>query len=407
MITLTLAWRNLFKRNRQSLILLMAISIGLAGLIFLQAMMDGFYDLMIRSVVDTSMGYIQVHEKDYLLKQDIKQAITDVDQVTDKISRVPHVKGVSPRVLVNGFFSSPESSNYGRLYGVNPLLEDTVTVINGKLVNGKNLEKDDMYGAFIGQALADKLKLDIDDKIVIQSKDVTGNVSGSAFRVRGTFRTPSKDFDKTNVYITLDAARKMLGLKNEVQEIAVRVDAQKNVNKAAQGIITALNNPGLEVKTWQQLDPLLTQEIEMSNQFSAIFYLIVFVALAFGIINAYLMEIFDRIKEFGIMMSLGVKPSGIFAVLMVESVLLAVAGAVLGSLLGIVLVNVILNNQLNLGEIGKGMEYMGLSRIIPLIVTKQALLLCSASTMIAVILSTVYPAIRASLFKPVEAIRQG
>jgi len=405
MITIILAWRNLITRNRQSLILLLAISIGLFGLIFLQAFMDGFYVLMINTAIDTDLGYIQVHQKDFLLKRDVKLTIPGTDEILKEINTTPDVTGVSPRILGNGFFSSPESSNYGRIYGIDPRMEDSVTVISSKLVKGEKLLKDDEHKAFIGQALADKLKIDIGDKFVIQAKDVEGNMGGSAFRVKGTFRTASKDFDKSNVYITLEAARKMMALKDNVHEIAIRIDKQENLNETTDAITRKINNNKVSVQTWQQLQPTLKQMLKMSKQFTYIFYLIVYVALAFGIINAFLMEIFDRIREFGIMMALGTRPSRIFFVLLWESALLAIVSSFLGTAMALIFINYIMKNQMNLSFLGDGMAFLGLGNIIPLTITPGALIICILSTVVAVIAATIYPALRAAMFKPVEAMR--
>ena len=405
MIVLKLAWRNLIVRNKQTLILLLAISMGVFGLIFLESFMEGFYVLMIDTAINTDMGHIQVHEKDYLEKRDVLLVIPDSDKKIQQISKTSHVKGVSPRILANGFFSSPESSNYGRIFGIDPRMEESVTTICSKIVKGEKLAKGDDHQVFIGQALADKLKIDIGDKMVLQAKDTTGSIGGSAFRVKGTFKTSSKDFDKTNVYVTTEAARKMLSLKKDFHEIAIRVDNQKNVNSTSAAIKSKIGNKIISVETWQQLQPVLTQMIDMSRQMTYIFYLIVYIALAFGIINAFMMEIFDRIKEFGIMMSLGTRPSNIFSLLMWESILLSFASAIMGSIISVLFIKLVMRSQMDLSMFGNGMGFMGLSNIIPLPLTPTMIMRCAVSTIIAVIVATIYPALRAALFKPVEAVR--
>lgn len=182
-------------------------------------------------------------------------------------------------------------------------------------MKGEKPVKDEDDKILIGEALAEKLKIDIGDKMVVQSKDITGSMSGLAFRVKGIYRTSSKEYDRGNVYITTEAARKLLALKDDFHEIAVWVDDQKNISGAASVITGKAGNDIIRVETWEQLQPVLTQMIQMSKQMTWIFYIIVYIALAFGIVNAFMMQIFERIKEFGTMMSIGVRPFTIFAVL--------------------------------------------------------------------------------------------
>lgn len=405
MIVLKLAWRNLIVRNRQTLILLLAISMGLFGLIFLEAFMDGFYLEMVNTVIDTDMGHIQVHEKDYLKKFDVELVIPDSDKVIREASATDHVTGVSPRILANGFFSSPESSNYGKVFGIDPRMEESVTHIFSKIVKGEKPTKGDDDKILIGEALAEKLKIDIGDKMVVQSKDITGSMSGLAFRVKGIYRTSSREYDKSNVYITTESARKLLSLEKNFHEIAIRVDEQKNVNGAAAIIADKVGNKLIKVETWEQLQPVLTQMIQMSKQMTWIFYLIVYIALAFGIVNAFMMEIFERIREFGIMMSLGVRPFSIFAVLMWESAILALASSFIGTGIAFIFIKLIMKSQMDLSIFGSGMSFLGLNSIIPLPITIDAIMKCSLSTIAAVVIATIYPAVRAMLFKPVEAVR--
>ncbi|MCD4786013.1 MAG: ABC transporter permease [Candidatus Eremiobacteraeota bacterium] len=407
MILLKLALRNLVKRKRQTIILLLAIASGLFGIICMNAMMDGFYALMINTAVDTNMGSMQIHEKDYLLKRDAKLYMKDPRKIEEVIEKEPHVTGFSPRVLTLGFVSSAEDSNFAKVYGIDPLLEGTVTIINEDIVEGKHLEKNDKYKVYMGKALADKLNVGVGDKVVIMTKDMEGEMSGFSFRIKGLFRTSSTDFDKNNVYMTTNDARKMLGLKKGIQEIAIRVDKPENLEATAASIRSKLNDKNLSVETWKQLSPVLTESVEMSNQFMWIMYMIVYIALAFGIVNAFLMEIFERIREFGIMMSLGMRPSSIFFMIIYEALFIGLFGAIIGVVAGIIFLDVILQNKFDfaLVGLGKGMSYLGTGSVLPMYITSKGLLQGFVSIIIAMVIASIYPAYRASKFRPVEALR--
>jgi len=390
------------------MILILAIATGMFSLVFYLAFADGFFKLMVDTIVDTSTGHIQIHKKNYLLNRDVKLVIPDTQEVLKTLDDTPNVKGYSPRVVCQGLISSPEESTSGIVYGINPTLEEKVTIIQSKLVKGEKLKADDERGVFIGVELARKLKVETGDKIVVMAQDITGKMSGAAFRVRGLFSSGSKAFDKSNLYITAEAARNLLGLKSEIHEIAIRLDGDEQKQEVQSILKNKLNNKDsgnkgkLRVETWNELMPVMSVMIEMFQSAKYIIFLMIYIAMAFGIANAFMMEIFDRIREFGIMMSLGTRPINIFFILLYEAVLLGLLGAVAGILLSFLVINVILGNKVYLGE---GMQFMGLSSSIPIFMTSQALWQCFTGTLITVILAAMYPAAKAASFKPVEAMR--
>jgi len=407
MMLMKLALRNLVKRKRQTIILLLAIASGLFGIIGMRAMVDGFYSLMINTAINTNMGYMQIHHKDYLLKRDAKLYIRDPIKIQKVLKKTPRVTGFSPRVLTMGFASSAEDSNFVKIYGIDPLLEGTVTTINESIVEGKHLDKNDKYKVYMGKALAGKLNVGLGDKVVIMTKDLEGEMSGFSFRVKGLFRSSSREFDKANVYITTRDARKILGLKKGVQEIAIRIDNPDNIKLVADSLRSKLNNEDLSVETWKQLSPVLSQSVELSNQYMWIMYLIVYIALAFGIINAFLMEIFERVREFGIMMSLGMRPSSIFLMIVYEALFLGIFGAIIGLIAGVIFLDVILQNKFDFALVGlsKGMSYMGTGSVLPMKTDLRGLMEGFVSIIAAMATASIYPAYRASKFRPVEALR--
>lgn len=403
-----IAWRNLKKRPIHTGILMLAIATGVFSLIIYLAFIDGFTHLMINTVIDTSVGHIQIHRKNFLLKRDVKMVIPDTAEVVEKVRNTSGIKAYSPRIRCQCLISSPEKSISGSLYGINPELEDGVTIIQEKIIRGEKLKKGDKRGIFISEELAEKLKVDIADKVVVMAQDVHGDMNGAAYRVRGTFKTSSKDFDTANVFITHSAASDLLGVRDNVHEIAIKLQNSKQLEEAVNNLKNELhatnenNGAILRVKTWKELEPGLAAHVEWAGSMNFIMFITIYIALAFGIVNAFMMEIFDRIKEFGIMTALGTRPGQVFRILLYESILLGVLGSIAGVIMSFLIVDLILNNSFYLGE---GMEYMGLAESIPLFITTRAVIKCFFGTTLAVILATLYPAAKAASFRPVEALR--
>ena len=408
MTFLKIAWRNLTKRPIHTGILSLAIATGTLTLVLFLALSEGFFVLMINTIVDNQMGHIQIHRKNYLLTKDVKMIIPETSKVLDAVKAAPHIKAFSPRVLCQGLVSSPEKTLSGTVYGIDPLMEGKVTITQGKLVKGEKLKSGDSKGIFVGETLAEKLKVDLGEKIVVMAQDANGEINGAAFRIRGMYRSGSKDFDRANLYIITEAANELLGVKKDFHEIAIRVDDDINIPAVQSFLKEKLTGSGnenlrqVQIQSWRELSPMLSDQMAMLKSFNIVWFLIIFGALSFGIINAFLMEIFERIREFGIMMSLGTSPGKIFLMLMYEALLLGLLGAGAGVLLSFILIDMILGSKISFG---KGLEYMGISNDIPLIITAKTAWDCFIWTVIAVMVATVYPAVKAARFKPMEAMR--
>jgi len=134
-----IAWRNLYRRPQRTFLVLMGIGVSIFCLIFFLAMCKGMFVLMIDTIIDNTTGHLQVHQKDYLLKQEIDLNIENQQIIMEKIKSTEHVTGVSPRILVNGLVSTATSSGFAKIYGIDPEMESSVTVINKKLIKGKIL----------------------------------------------------------------------------------------------------------------------------------------------------------------------------------------------------------------------------------------------------------------------------
>jgi len=401
-----IAWRNLWKRKRMTIILVLGIAMGVFSLISYHAMVDGFMVLMINTAINLDLGHTQVHHRNYLQNDNLTLFIPEAGKLSSDLGEIPHIEGISSRVLTQGLASTVESSSFVKVHGIEPKREAAVTIIDTYLEKGEHLKPADSHGIYIGYKLAEKLKVDIGDKLVIQARDLAGDLGGAAFRVRGIFHTAAGDFDRINVFITISAAREMLALPDDgAHEIAIRVDGEEYLP----GVLSELNRRiagrGLLAETWKELDPTLYQMVEMVKSYDFLMLLIIGIAVAFGIVNSFFMEIFQRIRELGIMMALGTKPSQVFAELVWEGLFLGLLGSVTGTLFSYFVISFLMGGQLDYAMFSEGMEYMGLAGIQPLVITPRAVLKSTAGTTLIVVLAVVIPALRASRFRPVEAMR--
>lgn len=399
-----IAWRNLIKNGRRTAILMMAIAVGLFCNLFFAAVIDGFYVKMVDNAVDATLGHLQINQKDFRLRQDAKYVIPEPEKIIALVKKLPHLVGYTPRVVCQGIVASPDTSQFVQIYGIDQKMEESVCVTVRNISQGKPVMPDDRDGILLGQALADKLKVGLDDKVVVMVRNVKGEMEGAALRVRGIFKGQTRDLEKAQLYISIKRAQQLLGIDGKIHQVAIRLEKTNYIADTVTTLSREINDGEVAVEAWWHIVPLLKQEIDMSWVSALIMYIIVFSALAFGIVNSFLMEIFERIKEFGIMMALGTRPQNIFIMLIYESILLGIGGCIVGVIMSFIIMKIFMGGQLDMTNFAEGLEYYGFSAIIPLLVSPKAFLEITGGIILTVVLATLYPAIRAATFRPVEAM---
>lgn len=398
-----IAWRNIWRNTRRTVILVLAIAIGLMGIIVSEAFMNGMENNMVETIIRSSLGHIQIYAKGFDENPVVENSMSDSPELLSILATHPGIKNYSRRIRVMGLISNPEHSRGVMIVGVEPSREPHITYIKDSIVEGRYLRGEDSGKIIVGKKLADEFELELGSKVVLMAQDLEKDIASGAYRVTGMFRTDSSEFDKAMVFITLPDARKLLSLGERISKIAIIVNDQELLDLVAEGLRTKLEST-LEVHTWKEIEPILVRIVELYGQFTYIVYLIVFVAMAFGIINTMLMVIFERVREMGVMMALGIRPIQIVLLVILETVCIGIVGLCVGNLIGFIFLG-IFHNGMDLSFLAEGMEYWGMGHIIFPSIGLDDLLIANVSTIVTAILVSIYPAIRAARFRPVEALR--
>ncbi len=398
-----IAWRNIWRNTRRTVILVLAIGIGLMGIIVTEAFMNGMENNMVQNIIRSSLGHIQIYAKGFDENPVVERSMSDSPELLTIIDNHPGIKNYSRRIEAIGLISNPEHSRGVTIVGVEPSREPDITYIKDSIVDGRYLREEDSGKIIVGKKLADEFDLDLESKVVLMAQDLEKDIASGAYRVTGIFRTDSSEFDKATVFITLPDTRKLLSLGKQISKIVIVVNNLKQLDMVAEGLKTKLESD-LTVHTWEEIEPVLVRILELYGQFTYIVYLIVFVAMAFGIINTMLMVIFERVREMGMMMALGIRPIQIVLLVILETVCIGIVGLCVGNLLGSFFL-VIFHNGMDLSFLAEGMEYWGMGHIIFPLIGFDDLLIANISTIVTAILISIYPAIRAARFRPVEALR--
>ena len=399
-----IAWRNVWRNPRRTWVLVTAIGIGVFSFVGSTAFMDGFSVQMVDAAVDLRGGHIQIAAAGYQDNPTLRARIDDGTAVEAALASETGVDA-APEVTVAGMANSAEQAAGVVIQGVDPGREPAVTTVSGAVVAGTYLRPEGgAHEVFMGEALADRLKLRPGEKVILMVNDVDNDLSAGAYRIIGLFRTGSREFDKTHVFLHLDEARALVGFDGQVSTYTLRLHDERSVDAVAARLRTALAPHGLEVLTWEERNPLLVLMREAYDYSVIVLVVILFTAVAFSLVNAFLMVIFERIREIGIMMANGVRPRQIRQMLYVEAVIMMGLGTMLGVGLSGAILGYWMAVGLDLSDFAEGLEAFNVGAVVYPYLDAGHMALGFAMILVMVFLSVVYPAFKAGRFDAVEAI---
>jgi len=400
-----LAWRNIWRNPRRTLIILTAVVIGVWSMIFLGALMRGVADQFLQNGIATLTGHIQIHHQGFRDDPVIQNRISNPKAVRRTLEKtLPAGSQWTERIRVNAIVNNARHARGVTLVGIDPIQEARVSFIGRAVVEGAYLEANDSQGILVGRRLVEDFETRLDRRLVLMSRDTSGEVASRAFRIRGLFRAEMEATEKQFVFVTDKAAREMLGLDNEVTEVSVLLPSHGQAQEVAQAVREDLDTPSLSVQTWQDLLPMVRVMLELYDTFIFIWFLVVFIAMAFGIVNTLLMAVFERIREFGLLKALGLKPWRIVQVVLIESLMLLVLGTAAGNLLGILSTALLAGTGIDLSSLAAGLEYVGMPRVIFPQIQGFDFVLANAVVIVLGLVVSLYPALKAARFTPVEAL---
>ena len=400
-----IAWRNIWRNPRRTVVILLAVVIGVWSMVFLGALMRGILEGMIHNGINTLTGHIQIHQSSYPDDPSVDHRIADPAAI-EKIlrSHLPQGSHWALRILVNTVANNARHNSGVTLVGIDPKNEARVSFIGSAVTQGRYLESQDRNAILVGQALAKQFETGLGRKLILMTQDKNGQIVSRAFRIRGIFRGEMEATEKNYVFVTRRAAQDMLKLDQAVSEIAIRLSEHGIAEETARELKTQLAGRDVLVRSWQKALPLLKTYLQLYDSFILIWFVVVFVAMGFGILNTTLMAVYERMREFGLLKGLGMRPGRIIKGILTEALFILVFGILLGNLLGLASCWVLSFNGIDLSALAKGAEYAGISRVIfPVVWVKD---IASANLVVLVLglLVCLYPAVKAARFTPVEAM---
>ncbi len=408
-IEITLAWRNIWKNKRRTVLTLLTIMVGCAMVIFFMCLQEGGYDTIIENSVSSNTGHIQIHEKGFWEDRSIDYAFKPDARIKNAVASDESIVASTQRVHAAGLISSGELSDIALIQGIDPITEPGVGSLNKMILKGgRFLKPEDTTEIVIGETLAHNLEVSPGDSVSILSQGFDGSFAGERdLKVVGIFKSGNPEYDRMLLLMPLTRAIKTFAMENYVSSIAIRLKDGTKMPEVRDRLKKAIGNEKLEIMGWDDLMPELMQYVVMDRTSAYIFYFVLYLTVAFGVLNTIQMSVFERTREFGVMLAIGTRPNQILSLVIIESIVITLIGILLGSLLGAALGYYFKIYPIDYTNYQKEMEVWGL--VITKLPAKLAVSYFLETPLIIFLVSmvfTIIPARRAARLKPVDAIRK-
>ncbi len=404
MKVLQLASRNVIRSSHRTMVTTLAMAFACAMMIVFSSLMEGFIVGSERNIVSMNTGDIQIHQFGYRDDPDIYKQIEQSSELVVAIRQAGLM--ASERLFAYGLMASDNSSSGVQLRGIDLDFESTVTQINQHIQTGDWLDTADPHGVVIGKKLARLLDVSIGSELVFVGQTADGYMANDSFHIRGVLKSVSAEIDNSGVIMSNTMLQDLISLPDGAHEITIiRSDRNTDLDAAVQ-TINALVGDDLEVLNWQQLMPVISQFLETAQVQSLIMLLFTYIAVASVVLNAMLMSVFERIHEFGIMKAVGVRPWQLIRIIYAETFIQTLLASILGLLLGVSITWYFVRYGLDLSSLSEGISFAGLA-LDPVWYAAwsfESLLSPILFLFVMTTVAVIYPAIKAAVIRPVDAI---
>ena len=401
-IILRLAWRNLWRNLRRTLIMLAAIVVGAWAMIFMTALMRGMVDDMVRDGIRALPGHVQIHHPAYRDDPTISNSLAPPNDALVSALDSEQVVAWTTRVRVPAVVSSERDTRGITLVGIDPDRERAISFVADDLVEGRFLESPDDKGVVVGRKLIEKLETGLGKRVVIMSQDRENEIADRGFRIVGIFDSKLDQYEEMFVFAGEGTVQQLLGVGDAISEVAILGRDYRDVEDLTR-MVEEGADPEVEVLPWQEIDTYLGSMLAVMDGFVWLWIVVVFLALSFGLVNTLVMAVFERVREIGLMLALGMTPRNILSQILVESILLLVIGLAIGNLAAWAAIEP-LKDGIDVSIVGEGMEYFGAASVLYPALYLSDVVLANLIVIVLGFFASLSPAWRASQYDPVRAI---
>ncbi len=399
-----LAWRNLWRNHRRTVIMLLAIGTGVWAMIFTSALMRGMTDQMVVNGLETLPGEVQIHHREYRADPSVVNSIVEPSGELLSVLNSAPISAWTTRVRVPAVIASERDSRGATLLGVDPAGEAALGAQPEQIIEGRFLQDENDRGLVIGASMARRLDTDLGKRVVIMSQDPDNNVADRGVRIVGIYSARLQGTEDQFVYAGRAAMQELLSIPGQISEVAITAGDYRRVEQWSQRVVDAAGHE-LETRTWMELDTFLSTMLSVQDGFTLVFMVVIFIALSFGLVNTLVMAVFERTREIGLMQALGMRPATILTQVLLESLYLLLLGLVAGNLLAWLTIKP-LESGIDFSSVGEGLEMMGMGAVLYPALAVQDMVMSTGVVVILGLAASLLPAWRAAHLDPIRALNK-
>jgi ABC-type lipoprotein release transport system permease subunit len=402
---LRLAFRNLLRNRRRTLITMSAIALGMALMDLTICIQHGAYQDVIRRGVGTMAGHVVVQDEGYEASGDKEAVVTDSTAVVAALQAVDPDGIVVRRTFMGGLLNSTTGSAAVGVTAIESANSQLIGSLDEYLIDGEWLQAD--RDIVIGERLMQTLDVDLGDKVVFMTQ-VGSEMTSRLFRIKGVFRTGAADQDGFLVLITVGAAQAVTEKPDTATQVTLHLDEPSDWPRAVEAARAALDGRTVEVLSWKEALPDVAAFIEVDRRMGQGMISVLGFIIALGVFNTFLMSVLERTREFGVLQSIGMKPGHVARLVMMEGMVLGAISIVIGTLLGAALVWPMKEYGLDFSEeMGEGMTSAGvvMSMVVYAAYNWPRMIVFGIGGFFFTLAAAVWPAWKVSQVSPAEAMR--
>ncbi|MFP4605417.1 MAG: ABC transporter permease [Bacteroidales bacterium] len=402
---LKLAWRNIWRNKRRTLITTASVFFAIFFALIMRAFQLGSYSNMIDNAVQLYSGHIQIHAKGFKDNQSINNSFVYDQDLFNTLNDHDLIKEVIPRLESFALASSGNKTKGVLLMGVDPVKQDEMSKLSEKIVKGGYLSGGE-NSLLLSQTLSEFLKVSVNDTIVLLSQGYHGATAAGKYQVKGIVKIPKPDLDNKMVYLPLHTAQQMYLANDRLTTVSVNIHDSDELQYMVDELNRLLPSEKYEVQSWKELMPELVQQIESDNASGWILLAILYIIIAFGVFGTVMMMVVERKKEFGIMVAVGMKRIKLAVIVAMEMVMIGMLGLLSGIAGSIPIILYFYHNPIRLsGELAETIEVYGIEAILPLAWQADYFVNQFLIVALIVVVAVIYPVYSITKLKPVEAMR--
>lgn len=401
---LSLAWRNIWRNRNRTLIAAASVFLAVIMAILMRSAQNGSYAYMIDSSAKMFTGHLQLQDARYWDKRSLDHSFVLGPNQIDRIEAVPHIANVTQRLETFSLVSFGDETKVAQIIGIDPEAEDRITKLSEQIVKGTYLS-DSVSGVILGTGLAERLQTDVGQSVIIFGQGYHGQTAAAELPVVGIVKLRFNELNNTIMYLPLGEAQEIFSMPERITSLPIIVEKVRYIDS----VTTALSNLASEsqrIMAWDEMLPEVKQSIMLDNAGGMIMLIILYIVITFGVFGTVMMMVSERVREFAILVSVGMKKYRLILVTTIESIMVSFIGMVIGVILAIPVVWYMYLNPIRIsGEAAKAFEDMGVEAIFAFS-NDPGIFLNQAFIVFLIALGTaVYPLYFIKKLEPADAIR--